>query len=296
MNLIGHQKIINLLERSVKNSNIAQAYLFSGPEAAGKFTLAKIFAKGIIAGSDFSETSDGNNPLDLIIIEPEKEEKRGVIKEKDIKIEEIREAQKSLLIYPYAGKYKVLIINNAHRMNESAQNSLLKILEEPNNTSIIILVTHEPKRILSTIKSRSQKIIFSLVGQGDMRAGLENNGLKASQQLINLSLGRPGIAIELSQDENKLKERIEIIESLGKIMSLGINERLDMAEKFSKNVSETINNLELWIWILHAGALGEKNKALENFRLVELIEESIATLTRTNASSRLVLENLLINL
>ena len=84
---IGHQKIVSLLEKSLKKGKIAQAYLFVGPESVGKFTLAKDFSEKII---------DGESPsLDLIIIEPEIEtNKKGIVKEKEIKIEKIKEAQK----------------------------------------------------------------------------------------------------------------------------------------------------------------------------------------------------------
>lgn len=294
MSFIGHQKIINFLDRSIEKGNIAQAYLFSGPESVGKFTLAKLFAGSIITENIVKKNKDAGVPLDLIVIEPEKEEKKGIIKEKDIKIEQIREAQKSLLLFPYSGKYKVLIVNDAHRMTIPAQNSLLKILEEPNSTSVIILVTHEPGKILPTLKSRCQKINFSLVDNQEIIEGLEKNGKKSSREMAGLLLGRPGIAINLSEDGKKLANWREAIVNLEKIPTLGINDRLRMAEKMSKNMSDSIKNLELWIWTLHFQ--GGKAANMENFRRIELIENTILMVTESNASSRLILENLMLNL
>ncbi len=296
---IGHQKIINLLERNLRKGKMAQAYLFSGPESVGKFTLAKIFSESLIKGdSSILRNTKARNSigglLDLMIIEPKREEKRGITKEKDIKIEQIREAQKNLLLFPYSGKYKVLIINNAHRMTISAQNSLLKILEEPNNTSIIILVTYEAGNILPTLRSRCQKINFSLVDNRKIIEGLEKNGKKSSREITGLLLGRPGVAIELNENRKKLANWREAIINLEKIPSLGINDRLNMAEKMSKNMPENIKNLELWIWTLHFQ--GEKGAGMDNFRRIELIENAILMATENNANGRLILENLMLNL
>lgn len=299
MYIIGHHKIINLLERSIEKGKIAQAYLFSGPESVGKFTLAKIFSESLIKKEasklrNMEARDNMSGLLDLIIVEPEREEKRGITKENDIKIEQIREAQKSLLLFPYSGKNKVLIVNDAHRMTISAQNSLLKILEEPNSTSVIILITHEAGKILPTLKSRCQKINFSLVDNEEIIEGLEKNGKITSQEIAGLLLGRPGIAIELSEDGKKLASWREAVINFEKIPTLGINDRLSMAEKMSKNMSDSIKNLELWIWTLHFQ--GKKEDDMDNFRRIELIENAILIATENNASGRLILENLMLNL
>ncbi len=303
---IGHQKIINLLDRSVKKGKIAQAYLFSGPESVGKFTLARLFAECLINAIDTTLLYSNvvqvgevrkNNLVDLAIIKPEKEEKKGVVKEKDIPIKQMREAQKFLLTYPLWGKYKVLIIDNAHRMTGSAQNSLLKILEEPNSTSIIILVTHQLEKIFPTLKSRCRRINFSLVDEKAIKEGLRQMKIEAGSEIFNFSLGRPGLVIKLAENKETLDSWREFAESLKKISSLGINERLALAEKLSKNIPEAVKKLEIWIWSLRNKTLSDKSGfSGENFRKISLIEKSVFEITETNANSRLALENLLINL
>lgn len=300
MNIIGHQKIINLLDRSIKGGKIVQAYLFSGPESVGKFTLARIFAQALITDTPIlpiiGMNEQSNKLLDLIIIEPEREEKRGVIKEKEIKIDQIRDAQKNLLLFPYSGKYKVLIVNNAHRMSEMAQNSLLKILEEPNSTSVIVLVTHDYNKILPTLKSRCQKINFSLVAGEEIKKRLENMKIKNDDEIITLSLGRPGIALTLCEDKEKFNAWQKSVDDLKKLPSLNINQRLEKAEELSKNIVETVKKLELWIWMLHLESFESEDKGEINFKAIEKIEKSILDITQTNAGSRLILENLLINI
>jgi len=299
--IIGHQKIIQFLSRSINKGKIVQAYLFSGPENVGKFTIAKLFAESIIKGSNLINTdvNGNNNNLDLIIVEPEKEKKKGVIKERDIKIEQVREARKNLLLFPYQGKYKVLIINNAHKMNDTAQNSLLKILEEPNSTSVIVLVTHNHLMILPTLRSRCQRINFSLVSEDKIKEVLKEKKVRNIDELSSLSMGRPGMSVILSEDEEEFSMRRRTLADLRKLPSLNINQRLNMAEELSKNIVQAVKKLELWIWIMRLEEL-EKAESQSfskggNFNRIEMIEKSLAVLQQTNANSRLVLENLLIN-
>ena len=142
MDFIGNKKAVTLLEKTIQSGKVSQAYLFSGPEAVGKFTLAKFFSRAIISNQSFTSilrnikvnAGKDNFLLDLIVLSPDVEEKNGIIREKDIPIEKIRNAQKELTLYPYQGKYKVLIINDAHKLTEQSQNALLKTLEEPNST------------------------------------------------------------------------------------------------------------------------------------------------------------------
>lgn len=302
--IIGHQNIINLLDRSLKKGKISQAYIFSGPESVGKFLLARIFAKSLIEEEDFAKACrKGDEKIthpDLLIIEPEKDEKRGVVKEKEIKIEQIKEAQKSLLLFPYQGKYKILVINNAHRMNSTAQNSLLKTLEEPNSTSIIILIAHYEQKILPTLRSRCQRIKFSLVDDLEIKKGFEASGKKITDEIISLAMGRPGAALELVNNKEELIMRNKTLDNLANLSSLNINDRMKMAEDMSKNIVEAIKKLEIWIWLLRSSYLSnmksKKIGASDNFRKIEMIEKSLHVLRETNANSRLVIENLLINL
>ncbi len=298
--IVGHSKIIELLERIIGKNNISHAYLFSGPESVGKFTLAKIFARNIISGTKLpllpsGKSADvGNDNLipDLVILEPEVEEKRGITKERDIKIEKVREIQKNLSLFPYKGKYKVLIVNNAHKMTEESQNALLKTLEEPNATSIIILVAHEEGKILPTVKSRCQKIKFNLVSDDEIKKNLSSAAPATLEQLISLSLGRPGLAVRMIKDKEEFNLRRDALEKLKSLPKAGINQRLKIAEELSKNISETVKKMELWIWALHAPAL----KDTRLFKIIGKMDESLNEIKNTNANAKLVLENLLLNL
>ncbi|HOX10755.1 MAG TPA: AAA family ATPase [Candidatus Moranbacteria bacterium] len=293
MLFLGNQKVTNLLKKSQGSGNISHAYIFSGPEHVGKFTLAKMFALHLIEGSNLDlemEKTSKDALLDLITIAPEITEKNGVAKQRDIPIESIRDAQKSLSLFPYHGKYKILIIDDAHKLNVAAQNALLKILEEPNPTTIIILVTSNEDKILPTVKSRCQIINFGLVDDAEMLEFFPQN-------LVSLSAGRPGLAKIMGENEDEMVFRSEAVGNLNKIISGSLNERFSLAEQLSKDVSKTSDMLNCWLWEMRKKALVSEDSERKNvYAGMEKIQKSLETLKNTNANGRLVLETLFMDL
>ncbi len=293
MLFIGNKKTVDLLKKSMKNNKISQAYLFSGPENVGKLSLAKIFSRSLILGKplDF-KTEERNNPLDLIILGPEIEEKKGIIKEKEIKIENIRNAQKDLSLFPYEGKYKILIIDNAHKLTLSSQNALLKTLEEPNETSILILITHEESKIIPTVKSRCQKINFSLVSSEEIK-----NNLQVSEELILFSMGKPGLIYKMIKDPKDLEIKKDDLEIIDRFSKIGINEKLKIAENMAQDLNWGIKRLEFWIWAIRINILKNSNLSkFFNFRTIEKIEKTLVVLKNTNVNPRLTIEKLFLEI
>ena len=297
---IGNQKAVQFLSKAIENNKLSQAYLFSGPESVGKFTLAKLFANSVISGRNIFRNNTSllmakeKDELDLIIIEPEIEEKKGIKKEKDIKIEKIKEARKDLILYPYNGKKKILIVNDAHKMTVSAQNALLKILEEPNETSIIILITHNDSEILPTIKSRCQKIKFFLADAEEMG---KISGDSRNNNLIDFAMGRPGLALKMKENKEELNLKKKDFEELIKFSSAGINERLNLAEKMSANVAEAVKKFEFWTWIIRREIIKRGlSKGFFSYKTIEKIEKTLETIKNTNANARLAIENLFLEI
>jgi DNA polymerase-3 subunit delta' len=293
MDFIGNHKTIASLQKSLERGMLNHAYIFSGPAHVGKFTLAKMFALSAIGGKELgleTDNFDKDALLDLIVVEPETVEKNGVSKQRDISIESIRDAKQSLSLFPYHGKYKILIVDGAHKLNVAAQNALLKILEEPNRTTMIILVTHEADRILPTVQSRCQTVNFALAGDGEMQTFF-------SPDIVSLSTGRPGLAHILSQDEGERVFRSEAALQLDKVMGGSLSDRFALAEEFSKDTPATLEKLNVWIWEMRKKALTLDDVRRQNsYAQMEKIQKSMETLKRTNASSRLVLETLFMDL
>ena len=262
--------------------------------------MAKMFAQAAIAGRQLDldvEVQDKEALLDLILIEPETVEKKDVIKVRDIPIEAIREAQQKLSLFPYRGKYKVLIVKDAHRMNNSAQNALLKLLEEPNQTSMLILVTSEPSKILPTVQSRCEKINFSLTTQIEIAQAFSAESGFAND-IPMLAMGRPGLAKNMLESAEELELRRQQRQQLEKLRSGSLNEKMLLAEEFSKDVARTLSTFNAWIWLLRLDGLSNQDQQVRNqtFQVIEKIQQSMTLLKSTNANARLLLEVLFMDI
>ncbi|MDD3498313.1 MAG: AAA family ATPase [Candidatus Moranbacteria bacterium] len=304
MKIIGHKKQINFLESILGSEKIPQAYLFSGPESLGKFFIAEIFADSLNRGRKTLFRDDGAeriNNANVEILSPETTEKRGIVKIKKIEIERVREVQKRLSLYPLSGKFRILIIDGAHNLSVSAQNALLKILEEPNGTAVIILVTHEEGAVLDTIKSRCQKLNFNLVALDDIRKSFaEKMDEKEAEKLSIFSMGRPGEAERLIKGEEELEEKEVFLKSFKDLSSMDLVSRFDLAENYSKNIPKTSKAFEFWIWFLRVRIFSDleknKEKIKRYYQAIERIDECAKKIKNPGLNSRLIIENLFLDL
>ena len=292
MDIIGHAKIIKLLNNAIDKNAISHAYLFYGPENVGKFTLALEFAKKL------SDNGSAINP-DLIIIQPEIEEKKGIIKKRGIKIDQIDDLRHQLSLSRSQGNYKIVIIDEAERMNKSAQNSLLKTLEEAGPGVVLILVAHDQRRLLPTILSRCQKMRFGTVPDYGLMEELEKRGAEDKNDIIFWSLGRPGLMIRLAEEREELIFRKDALQELKKMFSLNVSERFAMAEEMAKDTERLIKKIDLWLIIFREMILGRVVFARSDKRkvlfLLDQAEKTQELIKGTYSNVRLILENLVLN-
>jgi len=300
---IGHKKQLKFLEDVASSGRATQVYLFSGPERVGKFTLAQMFAKSQIdlESKNLEECYLDVKPrIDLEILVPEIVEKKGVRKTKDIEVEKVREAQKRLALFPSEGKKRVLIINDAHRLTVSSQNALLKNLEEPNSSSMIILVIHNENKILKTIKSRCQKINFNLVALDEIRNGFAG---KISQTILEkavfFSMGKPGEAAQYVNKQDLLDTREKYLKDLNLLSMMNVTEKFDLAQEYSKDVNKIKEVLEFWIWMMRAQAyknIKNENSLSKSYQIIEKMETVLGKIKNGRFNNRLILENLFLSL
>ena len=166
--ILGNDDVKKYLTNCIENKNFSHSYIFSGIKGIGKYTFAKDFAKCILEDSmmqDYYELGpDG----------------------KSIKVAQIRELQNVINIKPTFSKKSVYIIDDADLMTIEAQNSLLKILEEPPEYAVIILIVHNERSILSTVKSRCVNIKFSKLSDKDIKEYFLKNDLNFEDKNINV--------------------------------------------------------------------------------------------------------------
>jgi DNA polymerase III subunit delta' len=290
--MFGNAKTIKLLERIIASRRIANAYIFLGPEGVGKLEMALYFAKKIVHNK---EKIDSN----LILVGPEIEEKNGIVKKRDIKIEAIRDLQHKLSLTSTGGEYKAVVISEAQRLNITSQNALLKTLEEPNDKVVMILVSQDEKKILPTIVSRCQKIKLGLVADSEIRKIKPEDAIDR-ESVVFWSAGRSRIAQQLMLDPQELDYMKEIRNNFAIVSKGSMNERLALAEKWSKDANDFPKKMGVWIILLRRVMLGEiaignisRPKALE---MIEAIAGAIKNVKETNSNVRLVLENLFLKI
>lgn len=291
---IGNAKNVRYLDRALKKGYVSHAYLFEGPEHVGKMTLALRFASELLG--DTYENVLQNPDLIHISWNPE---------EKQIGVEAVRDMQKSLSLFPFKAPYKVAIIEQAELLSPSAANSLLKTLEEPGKTSIILLIASDLRKILPTIRSRCQNLSFVPVfGEEMKRFLLARNSRTDVDEIINLSQGRPGLAMTLLGDGELLEKMKADKETVLKLFQQGNFEKMESASKvYGLEKEEAVKVLDGWIVALRAellqgfgdrGAAGEENLA----RMKNAIEKTITVredILERNVNLRLSIENLVLS-
>lgn len=291
MYIIGHTKQRNLLASIARSGAPNHAYLFSGPDRIGKFLVAQEFARLLSGGSDYR----GDALSDIFLLEPEREEKKGVVKEKSIPVEFMRDLRLFLSQFPARGAFRVAIVRDAEKLLEPAQNAILKTLEEPSNTGIILFVTSEPEKLLPTVRSRMERITFGSVSSEDMEIGVRK--LFPSEVSIEpffSLLGRPGLVVEALQDPERFSERKEILRSLFRISSISVREKINLAERLSRNVPEAVELLDWWLIGMreHLKSFTDESLLRNKLLLLERVSKVRQALKDTNAGSRLLFDDL----
>jgi DNA polymerase-3 subunit delta' len=282
--IIGHSFQLYLLKKALEKERLSHAFLFSGPEKVGKKTVAFSFSSQIL------QTKELKNHPDFIFLEPKKE---GIFLGV-IGIDQIRELILRLSLKPLKAKKKVAIIDEAHLMTLEAQNSFLKTLEEPKGECVIFLITEHPQWLLPTITSRCQEIKFYLVSKEIMLQFLKDKKVdqKLAEKLVEISQGRPGRLIEYLIQE-KLSKREEYILLLKKVPFLSLKERLDLAEKLSRD--ENLKEI-LIFWLEYVREILikrlsdlQKTEKLKTF--LKNLEELFLLLSRYSLNLNLALDN-----
>ena len=239
--ILGQKKAIGFLKKVLQGDRIPHAYLFTGVNGVGKSTTALALARAVNCGAGISDEGcgecitcrqleNGNFP-DIFFLEPEGQ---------NIKIEQIRELNRSLNFKTVSGKYRVTIIDRAEMMTEEAANSFLKTLEEPPPGNIIILKVVDPLDLLPTIISRCQKIPFHPLTREVIKKYLvEQLGQDENMAWLaaGISEGSLGWAVEVFET-GFLDDRKELIQDIMKLKDLSRVEVLDMAIECNKKYSK----------------------------------------------------------
>ena len=255
-NLLINKEVNENLESILKRKAFSNGYIFYGPEGIGKKQTSIVFIKEIFkkysSNSNIEKKIIDNNHPDFLLIEPTYFFKGNLINRSEaepsknnketIRIEQIRNLKTFLGQKSIESGGKIVLIDDAHLMNEAASNCLLKTLEEPSN-GIFILLTSRLNLLLDTIISRCQLIRFKSFSYKQLEVFIRNNLESLDldfykefnlQSFINSANGSPGRILKDIKLWNELPNEIK------KNLDFPLSDNLEIL-KITKIISEELD-------------------------------------------------------
>jgi DNA polymerase-3 subunit delta' len=332
--LFGNKNVIDFLSKSIVNDSVSGAYLFLGPRDLGKTTVAKYFAKSLLCEGvneylPCGECSscrqfDKKNHTDFVFIEKKEAEEDSKKAIKNISIEQVRDFSRALNMSSFSGSYKIGLIKDSDYLSENAANSLLKILEEPKEKTLIILTANNKENLPATISSRCQILNF-YPANFDLLYNYLIEEFKISRikakNIARLSLGRPAKARKYLEDLDYYNDYLNKTKIFSDFFKQSFSERFSKIEeliriKTSGDKNENINDIiESWQGVIRdliLLSLGQPNiirneslrqelekakdeiKIEDLIRINKLLEDSKQSL-KANVGAKTVLDNIAVN-
>jgi DNA polymerase-3 subunit delta' len=236
--LIGNQRVKQTLRKILEAGRVPGSMLFVGEEGVGKRLFAVELAKALncrtpngvdacgicaicrrISRVSFPSPDDRDGNSNIIWSEyPDV----GFVRPsgRNIRIPTMREVEREANFRPYEGRARVIIIEEADRLNPAASNALLKTLEEPAATTHLVLVTARPASLLTTIRSRCQVIRFAPLTTDEISTHLmQASGMRPTDADLSARIAQGSIGRATSFDLPRYKEQraamLELLKALG---------------------------------------------------------------------------------
>ncbi|WP_298036845.1 DNA polymerase III subunit delta' [uncultured Desulfuromonas sp.] len=272
--ILGHQRQKDILRRAVASGRLAHAYMFEGAEGIGKRLMALALVRAVfcLKGTGCGDCTacrkvDHHNHPDLHILEPD-----GAA----IKIDQVRALQKELSFRPLEATKKTCLIDGAEKLNPAAGNALLKTLEEPPGDTLLILMTPQPEGVLSTIRSRCQRLPFSRLGREHLKEALaERLGVDETEAHVLAALSEGSFKKALGKHRDLfLERRKDLLKTLTGLSQGSILPLFDLAEALAKEKESLPDILEIFqaffrdLLLFHHG---RPEQELVNIDLLETI-------------------------
>ncbi|ABP66362.1 DNA-directed DNA polymerase [Caldicellulosiruptor saccharolyticus DSM 8903] len=269
---VGQKEIVFALKKALKNP--FHAYIFEGEKGFGKKLLARVFSKHILCENKSScgvckscRLFEASSHPDFHIIKRQEDKK-------EISVESIREIIKDLSRGPIFSDKKVFIIEEGEELSISAQNALLKTLEEPPTYALFIITCNNIERLLPTVLSRSIVLSFKRYSASEIAKILEQNGLEPKDYIVKLCKGNPKIALDFYNKEVQNK-RDYIFDKL--LCYDGAS--FDLIKEFESDFEKLKNDFEFLfkniIYFLRDALFYKKTKSIELITNTDKLEKII---------------------
>ena len=268
--VIGHDDVIEHLQKGIRENKVSHAYILSGEKGSGKRLLAHIIASALQCEKGGVEPCgkckscmqvEGGNQPDIIYVTHEKV---------SMGVEDIRtQVNGDVAIKPYSSKYKIYIVDEAEKMNPQAQNALLKTIEEPPAYAVIMLLTTNADSFLQTILSRCITLNLKSVKDETIRKHLMSHYQIPDYQAdicTAFAQGNVGKAIQLasSDDFNELKAAaLQLLKRLEDIDLYELGAAIKQIGEFKLKVQDYFDLMMIWYRdILYFKATNDVNKLI----------------------------------
>ena len=188
--LLGNERLKENLRVSVGRGRVSHFYLISGPTGSGKHTLSRLLAAAILCRGENTPCLScnscrkvlGDTHPDCITVEDREH--------KNLPVRIVREARADMYVMPNEGSHKVYIF--PQEMGIEGQNALLKILEEPPEYGVFILLSDNPEKLLPTVRSRCTELRLQSLPETVLRHALEKAFPQADPESIAAAISRSG--------------------------------------------------------------------------------------------------------
>lgn len=322
--LVGHEWVIRALAHSLATERVAHAYLFTGPHAIGKTTLARALAQALqCCGASrpcgqclaCQKIARDRHP-DVQIIEgvpprydfdkdPPPPPRANEWEKRTLRIKQIRDVEHGLARAPFEGRWKIIILRRFEEAEEEAANAFLKTLEEPPRHTRVILTARDGGLLLPTIVSRCQVFALRPLASNVIADALMQRYHVAPAEarvLARLAAGRLGWAVRAHQDRARLAARAQYLDALQGALMEGRAERIARAETLAQQSSTLPELLETWqgwwrdlIWLQSGDDSRiinmDRQDALREYATRLTLEQAHQTLRNLRATARYVSQN-----
>ena len=191
--LLGNERLKENLRSSIHKGRISHFYVISGPAGSGKRTLARLLAAAILCktGADrpcgvcdaCRKVLGAGHPDYITVDDPEK---------KTVPVELIRQARADIYIRPNESNHKIYLFPRGQDMADPSQNALLKVLEEPPAYGVFILLTDNPEKLLTTVRSRCTELSLAALPENLLLPALKQRFPQADQETLRAAAARSG--------------------------------------------------------------------------------------------------------